>query len=31
MFAEAGKLGTLQIQLVYFRGLDECPRIALDQ
>jgi hypothetical protein len=24
MFAEAGKLGTLQIQLVYFRGLDEC-------
>jgi hypothetical protein len=24
MFTEAGKLGTLQIQLVYFRGLDEC-------
>jgi hypothetical protein len=24
MFAEAGKLGMLQIQLVYFRGLDEC-------
>jgi hypothetical protein len=24
MFAEAGKLSTLQIQLVYFRGLDEC-------
>src|SRR4029077_18614950 len=24
MFAEAGKLGTLQVQLVYFRGLDEC-------
>jgi hypothetical protein len=24
MFTEAGKLGALQIQLVYFRGLDEC-------
>jgi hypothetical protein len=24
MFTEAGKLGMLQIQLVYFRGLDEC-------
>jgi hypothetical protein len=24
MFAEAGKLGMLQIQLIYFRGLDEC-------
>ena len=24
MFSTAGKLGTLQIQLVYYRGLDEC-------
>jgi len=24
MFAEAGKLGSLEIQLVYFRGLNEC-------
>jgi hypothetical protein len=24
LFAEAGKLGALQIQLVYYRGLDEC-------
>jgi hypothetical protein len=24
MFTEAGKLGTLQVQLVYYRGLDEC-------
>jgi hypothetical protein len=24
MFTEAGKLGMLQVQLVYYRGLDEC-------
>jgi len=24
MFAEAGKIGGLEIQLVYYRGLDEC-------
>jgi hypothetical protein len=24
MFAEAGRLGGLEVQLVYFRGLDEC-------
>jgi hypothetical protein len=24
MFAEAGKIGGLEVQLIYYRGLDEC-------